>query len=499
MIKDLSFVLNKHDKIAIIGEEGNGKSTILKVLINDPSLVDYVSFSGQINTNDELIGYLPQHLDDEWLEITASDFLLKQKIDEKIEINDYNKLADMIIIAAKLDLDLNMITDGRSLKVLSGGELIKLQLIKILHQKPDILLLDEPTNDLDLDTLIWLQKFIKESECPILFVSHDETLLTNVTNGILHIEQLNKKTVAQYHFEHLDYASYINKRREVLTKMTMLAKKEQAEHKIKMEKWHRIFARVDNDINSVSRQDPHKAKMLKRKMHAIKASKKRLDNTELRKIPDPEEAIDLYFPKIDLANKKIILDLNIDNLMIDNRILASGINLSVRGSEHVVIVGNNGVGKTTLIKEITNDLDQRSINYGYMPQDYRLAMNDEQSILSYFEVVGDKDQTSTIRSYLGSLKFTPMEVEGKIKELSGGQKTKLALLKLVYQAPSVLILDEPTRNLSPLSNPIIRKLLHDYQGCIIAVSHDRKFIQEVANTIYELTNKGLRRIYDIIK
>ena len=113
--------------------------------------------------------------------------------------------------------------------------------------------------------------------------------------------------------------------------------------------------------------------------------------------------------------KKFIFDLNIENLMIDNRILASGINLSVRGSEHVVIVGNNGVGKTTLIKEITNDLDQRSINYGYMPQDYRLAMNDEQSILSYFEVVGDKDQTSTIRSYLGSLKFTPMEVEGKIK------------------------------------------------------------------------------------
>ena len=498
MLEDLSLVLNRKDKIAIIGEEGNGKSTLLKILINDPSLVDYISYSGKIDTFDHIIGYLPQSLDKAWLDQHVIEFLLKDSIDSEILLETYDNLAHLNQLASRLSLKLDILEEDRFLSTLSGGELIKLQLVKILAKDPDILLLDEPTNDLDLKTLKWLESFITDCELPILFVSHDETLLSNVANGILHIEQLMKKTRSQYTFERLNYQEYLLKRTDILKRDTMIARKEKQEYDIKYDKWRRLYQSVDHSINTVSRQDPHQAKMLKRKMNTVKAAKRRLDDIELKKVPDPEEAINLFFPPVSLAKNKVVLDLSLANLMINDKQLSSNIKLFIKGNKHIVIVGDNGVGKSTLLKIIYDKLQLRNINVAYMAQDYTEIMNEELTPLAYLDVIGNKEESEKLRSFLGNLKFTVNEMDQKIAGLSGGQKAKLALLKMVYLAPEVLLLDEPSRNLSPLSNPIIRQLLIGYQGCIIAVSHDRMFIKEVADEVYELSSEGLIRLYDLV-
>ena len=162
---------------------------MLKILIGDGSLTDYITYSGTVDTNNQIIGYLPQMLDNKWLTYQIIDFLLIDSLNSKIIPESYANLVQLKQLASKLGLKLTLFDENRFLSSLSGGELIKRQLVKILAKDPDILLLDEPTNDLDLKTLQWLENFITDCELPILFVSHDETLLSNVANGILHIEQ----------------------------------------------------------------------------------------------------------------------------------------------------------------------------------------------------------------------------------------------------------------------------------------------------------------------
>ena len=187
--------------------------------------------------------------------------------------------------------------------------------------------------------------------------------------------------------------------------------------------------------------------------------------------------------------------LNISNLELknNNKLLASNINLQIAGNKHIAIIGKNGVGKTTLIKKIYETLkDRTDIKTGYMPQNYEELLNLNKTAVNFLtENYKSKEFETIVRTYLASLKFTSEEVNNKIEYLSGGQKAKLLLIKLILDKSNVLILDEPTRNLSPLSNPVIRKLLREFKGTIISVSHDRKYINEVCDETYELTKEGL--------
>lgn len=478
LVKDFSFALNNNDKIALIGEEGNGKSTILKVIAGI-DISNYAEYSGSIICNDK-IGYLPQTIDDSDLDLDVVDYITSGE-------HDYSTLYEVI---KYLNID-NTLLEDRIIKSLSGGEKVKIALAKVLYDKPGILLLDEPTNNLDLKTLIWLESFIYNSNLPIIFISHDETLLENCSNGILHLEQLKRKTETKLTYSGEGYLDYQKRRNYNIDRINMIARKEKAEYNKQLEKYRKIYQSVDNAINSVSRQDPHAAQMLKKKMHTVKATGRRLEEKEknLTQKFEPEEAIDVYFDDVKLNPHKVVLDYKLDELKIDNKVLANNIELHVEAKDKICIIGDNGCGKSTLMHLIYKQLNEESdLNIGYMPQNYFEIMDYNLTPIDYLLNNGDRDLRIKITNYLGSLKFTSEEMSHKISELSEGQKCKVLLIKQIIDKKEVLLLDEPTRNLSPLSNPIVRKILSDYKGCIIAISHDRKFIDEVFDDVYELTN-----------
>ena len=480
LIEDFSFVLNEDDKIALIGEEGNGKSTLLKLLAGE-SVEGYASFSGTIE-RDGRVGYLPQHMSSEDLERSVEDY-----IDQEI---DYNHL---YLLMNRIGIDSDLISN-RKMKTLSGGEKVRIAILKILYEDPDMLLLDEPSNDLDLKTLIWLEEFIANTRLPLIFVSHDETLLENCANGILHLEQLKRKKEPHITFEQLGYREYKQSREAYISRNNMIASKQKAELKKQMDKWRQIYQKVEYQQRTISRGDPHGGMMLKKKMHAVKAQGRNLEakKENMRKKYEPEEAIAVCFDPVKINPNKVILDLHLPELRAGERLLARDVDMTVLGKDKVCIIGENGSGKTTLLRKIYEILKEREdLLIGYVPQNYEEMMDMDMTPVSFLTDGGNKAEQDRACTLLGSFKFTAEEMEHRIRELSEGQKCKLYIASLILKNCEVLILDEVTRNLSPLSGPRIRQILNDYGGAIISVSHDRKYIEEVADRIYELKDGTL--------
>lgn len=483
LVKDLSLNLNKNDKLAIIGEEGNGKSTLLKCIIG---ICNYAEVTGTINLNNNKIGYLEQHITESYKEQKVFDYLFISDNDYYNKINNLYK--NLTILNIKDD-----ILDKR-MNILSGGEKIKVAILKLLLDDNDVLLLDEPTNDLDIETLIWLENFINKIDKPIIYISHDETLLSKTANMILHIEILKKKTECKHTLLRIKYNEYIDLRLRTILHQTQVHNFEKKELEKKEEKLKWQKQRVEFEQNNISRSDPHGGRLLKKKMHNVKSQEKKLENIDITEKPDPEESIYFKFEEVNIPNNKKILNLNNYNLIINNNNIK--INLEVYGNVHICIIGKNGTGKTTLIRKIYDMLkDRTDIKVGYMPQDYNDILNSYDNVLGFITNGSkNKEEITKSRMYLGNMKFTPEEMTGNIDNLSGGSKAKLILMKLVLDKCNVLILDEPTRNVSPLSNPVIRKVLKEFKGTIISVSHDRKYIEEVPNKIYLLTNNELNLI-----
>lgn len=483
LIKDLNLSLNKKDKLGIIGEEGNGKSTLLKSILGK---CEYATITGSINTKGNKIGYLEQSIEED----------LTKKVYDYLFLNDidyYNKISNLYKYLEKLNLNDKILE--QKLEMLSGGEKVKIGILKLLLEENDILFLDEPTNDLDIETLTWLENFILKTEKPIVFISHDETLLSKTANIILHLEQTKHKTECKHTLIKIDYTSYVENRLKTIEKQTKQSKFERKEYNKKQEKLMKIMNKVEYEQNTISRGKPHGAALLKKKMHSLKSQEKRLANTELTEKPDIEESINIFFEGVTLPKSKVIIKLELPALSIGNKVLSKNINLEVIGNTHLCIIGKNGTGKTTLIKEIHNKLKNRKdITLGYMPQNYDEILNKYDTVLDFITDETSKDEITKSRMYLGNMKLTKEEMTGKISNLSNGTKAKLFLMKLVLNKCDCLILDEPTRNLSPLSNPVIRKMLKNFNGAIISVSHDRKYIEEVIDTLYILTKDGLTKI-----
>lgn len=481
LVKNLNLTLNKGDKLAIIGEEGNGKSTLLKSIIDKS---EYAKISGSINLKNNRIGYLEQSMNDENLNKNVYQFLFISENDYYDKVNNLYKNLDLI--------NLNDEILKQKISTLSGGEKVKISILKLLLNEYDILFLDEPTNDLDIETLEWLEDFINNTDKPIIYVSHDETLLSNTANMILHLEQIMKKTDCRHTLLKIDYDTYVNQRLRKIEKQTKVAKSEKREFKKQQEKLQKIMQKVEYQQNTISRSDPHGAQLLKKKMHSLKSQEKKLDNIELTNIPDVEESINFFFENIEMPKTKNIINLNIQKLNIFDKVLSQNIKLDIIGNIHMCIIGKNGVGKSTLIKIIYETLkDRTDIKVGYMPQNYADVLNNYEYVLDFLSPNGSKNEITKARMLLGNMKFTKEEMISKIKDLSNGTKAKLFLVKLVLDECNVLILDEPTRNVSPLSNPIIRKTLSEYKGTIISVSHDRKYIKQVIDEVYILNSGGL--------
>ena len=268
---------------------------------------------------------------------------------------------------------------------------------------------------------------------------------------------------------------------------------------IRDEKYRKIMQSVQSALGNCSRQSPAEAKNLKDKMHTVKSLERRFEKEDekMTQMPEQEEAI---FFKLGDENSiipagKTVIDYTLSKLMTPdgNRIMAEDIRLRIRGSEKICIIGTNGVGKTTLLRKIAEELINRDdIKAEYMPQNYEELLNLDMTPVDLLDKSGDKEERTRIRTYLGSLKYTADEMDHPIRELSGGQKAKVLLLNMSLSGANVLVLDEPTRNFSPLSGPVIRKILREFPGAIISISHDRKYIDEVCDKIYRLDRTGLK-------
>lgn len=495
IIQDFSFVLNKGDKAAIIGEEGNGKSTLLKLLYQEELIEDYAQWTGEIVRNRAKIGYLAQEMTKEEKEKSVYAYISEIPLFFDCTAREVNAVARM------LGLDTTFLYSEQRVGTLSGGEKVKLQLARLLLEQPDVLLLDEPTNDIDIQTLEWLEDFIKSSTLPVLYVSHDETLLEHTANIVIHIEQIKRKTESRVTVEKMGYAQYISSRMAGMARQEQVARKERSDFAKQQEKLRQIQQKVEHQQNTISRGNPHGGRLLKKKMGTIKAMEGRFERqyASFTEIPDPEEAIFIKFSnEAKVPNGKCVLDFHLEKLEIDGNILASNIELEVYGARKICITGKNGAGKSTLLKQIEHAMSARTdVRIFYMPQSYEELLDFEVTPVVFLTCTGDKEEHVRICTYLGSLKFTADEMAHPIAELSGGQKAKLLFLKMCMGDYNVLLLDEPTRNFSPLSNPVIRKLLKSTGAAIISVSHDRKYISEVCDTVYELTGKGLNEMVKI--
>ena len=539
IVQDFSFSLQPGDRAVIIGEEGNGKSTLLK-WIYDPALVeDYVSGAdggaaaraGRRVLNGLLLGYLPQELTAAEKALTVYEFYC-----ESLAFFDQTP-RELAAIAAQLGLPSDFFYFDQPVRLLSGGEKVKMQMARILMEKPDVLLLDEPSNDIDIETLEWLERFINQAVQPVLFVSHDEMLIERTANVVIHLEKLERGRSVRHTVVRQPYREYIQQRQDTIDRKTALAANEEREYRKQMERFYHIQQQVEHQQAVISRQDPGGARLLKKKMHAIKSQERRFEREQENRteVPHTELAIMVSFDEsISLPAGKRVLEYELPQLTVADgddgcgaaaggtagtrswgdsasdstntigggtscagpspRLLASGIALRVMGGEKVCIVGRNGCGKSTLMKLIASEMLSRTdLKVCYMPQNYEDQLDLSQSPLEWLSITGDKDETTQIRTYLGSMRYTPDEMFHPMSELSGGQKAKILFLKMILSGANVLLLDEPTRNFSPLSNPVIRRVLKDFGGSIISISHDRKYIEEVVDTVYELTPEGLMK------
>ena len=493
ILEDFSLILNDGDKAVLIGEEGNGKSTLMK-WIYDPRLVeDYIEYSGEKIFSGEMLGYLPQELPEEDRLKTVCEYFLENDALSMATSRELAKLAkDFSLGADFYYLDQPMGT-------LSGGERVKAQMMRILLTRPTILLLDEPSNDIDIETLEMLEGLIGNWPHAVLFISHDETLIENTANRVIHLERIRRKTQSRYTISNVPYRQYVEERVSRFEKQEQLALSERREKKIRDEKIRKMEQSVGARLDNISHADRDAiGRLLKKKMKNVKSMERRFEREDanMTEIPEQEEAIffKLGDPSSEIPAGKWVLQFEAETLPSadGSRILSGGLELKIRGSEKIGIVGRNGCGKTTLLTHLAEDLlNREDLRVEYMPQDYEKLLDPEETPVDYLDHSGDKEERTRIRTYLGSLKFTAEEMDHPIRCLSGGQRAKVLLLKLSMSRANVLILDEPTRNFSPLSGPVIRKMLKSFPGAIISVSHDRKYLSEVCDKIYRLTPEGL--------
>lgn len=481
IIADLNLIIKPGEKLAIIGEEGTGKSTLLQAIANSQTLTNYATLQGQIDNRFKKIAYLPQSLAENEKRQTISDFLYK-------DINPFFNYNAFYQMSALLHLDLSTLEKkNQSLISLSGGERIKLQLAKLTGQDPDLFLLDEPSSDLDIESQDILKQFIQKTDKTVIFISHDEVMLKDTATAILHLELIRHRQIPRACYFHGNYHDYLELRHKAFTKQYEEAKNDRRLKQKRDEKIQRLYQAAQHNVRHT--HDSTLGRLAAKKMKNVLSLEKRYQKEDetITEFPEKMDSITLFFHDISPLNYKKRL------LSWHNHMLSTGqtIDLDIFGQDKIVITGKNGIGKSQLLRQIYQELDKNEqLSIGYMPQDYDNILKGDISAVSFLsEVTTDK----TARTILASLQFTRDEMEHRVIELSGGQKAKLFLAHMVLAKNQVIILDEPTRHFSPTSQPIIRQLLRDYPGCIISVSHDQNFINCVAKTHYQLTNHSLRR------
>ncbi len=486
LVNDLSFSANSHDRIAIIGEEGNGKSTLLKAIGSIPdAFLDQCTVSMQRWPSHCFFGYLKQNLAPDDLVMSAQAFVLMDGGDER----EFARLAAIHLSnLTVLDMD-------RPMRTFSGGEKVKLQLIRLMLAHPDVYLLDEPTNDLDLETLDWLETWMMNQREPILFVSHDVYFLKQVSTQVIHLEQRKRKQEAHSTYAGIPFAEYMHERSQMILKTNQVARKEHADHHERLQRWQQLYQKVDHAQATVSRSNAHGGQLLKKHMRHLKAQKRQLDQKTLTSKIEPEEALKLNFDFNHPERRKgILFEKTLDSLSIGNHLLGNNYHLQIHYGEKLGLIGANGVGKSVYLEQLCEWVGSQGISFAFMPQDYFKRLDIHQQVVDFVASSSNKQDREHARDILGSLKLTVQEMEGTLFECSLGMIAKLYLARCALSDVSLLILDEPTRNLSPLSLDAIIDLFRSYQKTVLVVSHDREFLNGVCTRKVEMTADGFQEL-----
>ena len=484
LVSDLNITIQDGEKVAIIGEEGNGKSTLLKTLMGE-RLADF-SISGEIQSDLRSLAYIPQQLAEELKKKSLQDYFFLESTD--LDYSILYRLSD------ELHFDSSRFASDQEIGSLSGGEALKIQLIHELAKPFEVLFLDEPSNDLDLETVDWLKRKIQKMKQTVIFISHDEDFLSQTADTIVHLRLVKHRKEAETLVEHLDYDRYSEQRKANFARQSQQAANDQRAYDKTMEKHRRVKQNVETALRAT--KDSTAGRLLAKKMKTVISQEKRYEKVaqSMTQKPLEEEQIQLFFSDIEpLAASKVLVRLENETLSIGQRILSQGLQLTVRGQDKIGIIGPNGVGKSTLLAKLHQLLSgKREISLGFMPQNYQETLQLDLSPVEFLSQTGHKEEIQKIQSHLASLNFSYPEMHQQVRSLSGDQQGKLLLLNLVLRKPNFLILDEPTRNFSPTSQPEIRKLFANYSGGLVTVSHDRRFLKEICTSIYSLTEHGLK-------
>lgn len=497
ILNNISFSLNDGDKIGLVGINGSGKSTLLKALSNDIPID-----SGSVKLNEQSIGYLKQEIISEYNEYSIIEYIKKEvgidKLESKLHdlennlteenMEEYgNILNDFLAIDGyNFEDNLKMIISGlkinesldSKIKILSGGEKIKVLLATLLIQNNDILLLDEPTNNLDIEAIEWLENYLKNSNKKMIIVSHDETFLENITNKIF---ELDNGSLTEYNMKYSDYLiekeNEYNKQFEEYTKA-----KEQKERLKKQINKAKEWSNKGTNKKAHNDNDKIANNFAKERTNSSNISKltRTLENLE---VPDFEEKkpINFFFNfDNDKGKKDIILkDLECGYDTFKTPI----INLSIPFGTKVMISGKNGSGKTTLIKTLLNEISPLSGNIiigsdakiGYISQDTLNNIDNNHTILSYLTDNKVDIDLSLVFILLDKFNISYDDKDKKYSSLSPGERTRVNLIKIALDKINILILDEITNHLDKEAIDLIYELVTQYDGTIISISHNRKF------------------------
>ncbi len=511
LFSDVSFTINENDKIALMGKNGAGKSTMMKIIagVQNPT-------KGHVRApKDAVIAYLPQHLltedDTSVLEETSKAFShIFEMRDEMDALNkqletrtDYESDEYMKIIERVSDLgekyyaleEVNYTAEvEKALKGLgfkpedfnkptsefSGGWRMRIELAKILLQKPDLILLDEPTNHIDIESVIWLEDFLVNKAKAVVVISHDRAFVDNITNRTIEV------TMGRIYDYKANYTHYLQLRED------------RRAHQIKAYQEQQKFI-ADNQAFI------ERFKGTYSKTNQVASRERMLEKLEIIEIDEIDtSALKLRFPKTQRSGDYPVTVKDVSK-SYDDHVVFKNANMSIARGEKVCFVGRNGEGKSTMIKAIMGQIDVEgtctlghNVQVGYFAQNQAALLDEDLTIFQTVDEVAKGDIRTQIKNILGRFMFKGDDIDKKVGVLSGGEKTRLAMVKLLLEPVNLLILDEPTNHLDLKSKDVLKDALKEFDGTLILVSHDRDFLQGLSKKVFEFKDKRVIEHFETI-
>lgn len=477
VLDDITFLINRKERIALVGKNGAGKSTLLRLIAGE-----YEPTSGRISKESNMtIGYLPQVM------LHVDGKTLREEVLSIYAGNDESEQARFIA-----EMDRTIIGLGferrdfdRPCGEFSGGWRMRIELAKILLQHPDLLLLDEPTNHLDIESIQWLEEFLKTSPSAVLLVSHDRAFLDNVCNRTIEI------TLGRIYDYDVNYSRFVELRKERHEQQVRAYQNQQ---------------KMIQDTEAFIERFRYKAT----KAVQVQSRIKQLDKLERLEVDlEDTSRLNLRFPPAPRSGDFPIIiedvrkDFGAHNVFHD-------VTFTIRRGEKVAFVGKNGEGKSTLVKCIMGQLDYlgtlkvgHNVKIGYFAQNQAALLDENKTVFETIDYVAVGDIRTKIRDILGAFMFGGEASEKKVKVLSGGERSRLAMIRLLLEPCNLLILDEPTNHLDMQSKDVLKAALQDFGGTVICVSHDRDFLNGLVDKVYEFggghVKEHLGGIYDFLR